>query len=120
MEFKYTVNGCFLSFSVSTCVLLKASGHLESVGLDGCLPLCPLLVSMERTGAFAQQQGRLVQGLVKLKNCEAQGCSTQPSFGFPGEKPRRCKAHAQTGMVSFTTRKADHSSLQPSNDGIHL
>ena len=106
MEFNCTVNGCFLNMSVSTCVLLKASGHLESVCLDGCLPLCPLLVSMERTGAFAQQQGRLLQGLVNKKKCEAQGCGTRPSFGFPGEKARRCKAHAQKGMVSFTTRKS--------------
>ena len=74
---------------------------MRSACLDGCLPHCPLLVSMEKTEAFAQQQGRLVQGLARKKMCEAQGCSTQPSFGFPGNKMRRCKAHAQKGMVSL-------------------
>ena len=53
-----------------------------------------------------QQQGRLVQGLVRRKACEAQGCGTQPSFGFPGKQRRRCKAHAQEGMVSFTVIKS--------------
>ena len=40
-----------------------------------------------------------MQGLVYKRNCEAQGCSTLPSFGFLGEKPRRCTAHALEGMV---------------------
>ena len=90
--------------------------------LDGCLPLCPLLVSMERTGAFAQQQGRLVQVYVKAPNCEAQGCSTQPSFGFPREKPRRCKAHAQEGMVSFVTGKSQSQRKRsaPGVDAAHV
>jgi hypothetical protein len=33
------------------------------------------------------------------QKCEAIGCAKQPSFGFPGERPRRCKAHLQEGMV---------------------
>ena len=75
------------------------------MGLDGCLPRCPLPITMEKTEAVAQQQGRLMQIRVAgRKLCEAQGCSTQPSFGFPGEQARRCKAHAQKGMVSFRKR----------------
>ena len=31
--------------------------------------------------------------------CEADGCAKQPSFGFPGERPRRCKAHMLEAMV---------------------
>jgi hypothetical protein len=31
--------------------------------------------------------------------CEGDGCAKQPSFGFPGERPRRCKAHMLEGMV---------------------
>ena len=45
-----------------------------------------------------------MQGLVYKRNCEAQGCSTLPSFGFLGEKPRRCKAHALEGMVCSPIR----------------
>jgi len=36
--------------------------------------------------------------LVSLK-CEAISCAKQPSFGFLGERPRRCKAHMLEGMV---------------------
>ena len=31
--------------------------------------------------------------------CEADGCATQPIYGFPGEVKRRCKAHALEAMV---------------------
>jgi hypothetical protein len=31
--------------------------------------------------------------------CEALGCAKRPSFGFLGERPRRCKAHLLEGMV---------------------
>ncbi len=73
--------------------------------LKGCLPLSPLLISVEETEAVAHQQGRLVRVQAWRKECEAQGCSTRPGFGFPGEQARRCKAHAQEGMVSFATGK---------------
>ena len=36
---------------------------------------------------------------VKKIRCEADGCAKQPSFGFLGERPRRCKAHMLEGMV---------------------
>ena len=93
--------------SVRKSVVLKACGGLEKCVLDGCLPRSPLLISMQETEAVTQQQGRLVQvHVARRKLCEAQGCSTQPSFGFPGEQARRCKAHAQEGMVSIRTGKS--------------
>ncbi len=35
-----------------------------------------------------------------MQICDAGGCQTQCSFGFPGQPARRCRAHALNGMVS--------------------
>ena len=32
--------------------------------------------------------------------CEAEGCAKLAAFGYPGERPRRCKAHMLEHMVS--------------------
>ena len=51
---------------------------LKSVCWMAVCPVAPLLVSMEKTEAVTQQQGRLVQvHVARRKLCEAQGCSTQ-------------------------------------------
>jgi len=41
----------------------------------------------------------LSQEDVVSPRCQAIGCATHPSFAFPGERPRRCKAHLLEGMV---------------------
>ncbi len=34
-----------------------------------------------------------------MSRCEAVGCDKHSSFGFLGERARRCKAHILEGMV---------------------
>ncbi len=47
--------------------------------------------------------------------CEEAGCDTLPSFGFQGERPRRCKAHMLGGMVPVKSKcEADGCAKHPS------
>ncbi len=39
------------------------------------------------------------QADVASKMCAAAGCKKRPLYGFPGERPLRCKPHALEGMV---------------------
>ena len=41
------------------------------------------------------------------KTCEAAGCSIGPSFGFPGDKARRCGSHKDPGMVNVNRKTCD-------------
>ena len=44
--------------------------------------------------------------------CEADCCDKQPSFGFLGERPRRCKAHMLEGMVRLLAQRHMMSDVQ--------
>ena len=53
----------------------------------------------------ADRRCSLRQEDIKNRKCEADGCAKQPVFGFPGERPRRCKAHALEAMVRVLPRR---------------
>ena len=41
------------------------------------------------------------------KKCEAIGCAKQPTFGFPGERARRCTVHRLDRMVRALPQGTD-------------
>ena len=47
-----------------------------------------------------------------VAKCEADGCKKQPAFGFPGERPRRCKAHMLEGMVRMLAQGHRSQNMQ--------
>ncbi len=49
----------------------------------------------------------LYQENVRHRKCEADACAKQPVFGFPGERPRRCKAHRLGGMARTPAQGTD-------------
>ena len=38
-----------------------------------------------------------------------QGCDTLPSFGYPGERPQYCRAHAQEWMEDVRNKRCEHA-----------
>ena len=41
----------------------------------------------------------------KQRECEVEGCRTQPNFGFEGDKsPTRCVKHKENGMLNIKSR----------------
>ena len=39
------------------------------------------------------------------KKCDFEGCNTGPNYGYPDEKPSRCKKHILPGMTISSKRK---------------
>jgi hypothetical protein len=60
------------------------------------------------------------EDLTKDNECEADGCAKHPSFGLPGERPRRCKAHMLDGMVRMLARGLVTPCLRLLTNPVHV
>jgi hypothetical protein len=41
------------------------------------------------------------------KRCEIDGCHKQPTFGFKGRQPSRCKSHTEKGMINQVCKRCE-------------
>ncbi len=56
---------------------------------------------------------------LKSRKCEGHGCAKLPSFGYPGERKRRCKAHMLEGMVRVLAQ-GTYTFLQLLTGGVYV
>ena len=66
-----------------------------------------------RPAGEATDKGLFICRRVSSTHCSAEGCGILATFGYPGHKPERCKAHVLDGMVRINT----HTNLK---QGSHL
>jgi len=84
-----------INVSAKLCEVCKE--HQPSFGLlDGKPTHCAKCAKLSKEKLY---------DLISVLCDHESGCRKNPTKGFPGEKPRRCKAHAEDGMVDVKNKK---------------
>ena len=51
--------------------------------------------------------------IAQTYRCPCEQCDKRPVFGMEGERARRCKSHAEPGMVNVACRRCEQCDQQP-------